>query len=107
MKAGNKEGEEGEKLCFLIITEYHPRVGCCSHGLCHFGEAAGNNLFRNTLPRALILNTLGHIWVKKASDSRRGVRKQSCTNCVSVGIQAGGGMVHWALGLEPHGAQWR
>lgn len=54
--------ERGEKnLCFLIITEYHPRVGscpCCSHGLCHFGEAAGNNLSRNTVPRALVLDTL-------------------------------------------------
>ena len=49
---GRELEEEGEKLCCLIVTEYRPQVGsspCCCHRVCDFGEAAGSDLFRNTV----------------------------------------------------------
>lgn len=46
---GRKLRGRGErKAVFSIITQYHPQAGSCphcSHGLWHFGEAAGNNIF--------------------------------------------------------------
>lgn len=48
---GRELEEGGEKLSCLSIAEYCPRVGSspfCCHGVCDFGEAAGNSLLRNS-----------------------------------------------------------